>query len=65
MGSSAVLEAALRAALHGNTDTASGTLHVITEAACNFRADASGSWHSTYILLNSHLTLSKPAEFIY
>lgn len=65
MGSSAGLEATLRAALHSNIDTAAGILRVITEAACSFRADASGSWHTTYVLLNSQFTLSKSSETVY
>lgn len=52
MGSTAGLEANLRAALHSNIDTTSGTLHAITEAGCTFRADASGS-------LAHHLGLAK------
>jgi len=35
---------------------------MITEAACNFRADASNSWHTTYILLNSQFTLLKSTD---
>lgn len=54
MGSSAGLQATLSASLHSNIDKASGTLNVITEATCTFRADASGSWLNTYFLLNSH-----------
>lgn len=59
MGTSAGLEAILRAAPRSNKVTASETLNMITETTYTFRAGALGSWYNTHSLLNSHFKFSK------